>query len=99
MAQSHERNTTVVLLLIVIVCLSGALYIQCTGKLTTVEKKEEKTSLLFDRQNIVKDVSRQFDGRSPVVSDRVAAKLRAAGYSDKNFSAVTPTVGNPAKQP
>ncbi len=99
MAKSNERKITIILLVFIITCLFSALYIRCTGKLTAIEKKEEKTSLLRDRKNLVEDVSRRFDGRPPVVSDRVAAKLRAAGYSDKIFSTVTTTVGNPTKQP
>lgn len=88
MAQYNERRTIVALLAIVIVCLLGALYIQCSGKLGDIEV----TTSVIDRREAVESTTPEFEKPS----DEITKRLVAAGYQPK-FSVVTTTAEQPHK--
>jgi hypothetical protein len=84
-----QSQTRVVgfLLIIVAICIVGALSILRSGKL---DEKTEKS----DIQNRIETAHKAVEMDSLDVSDSVASKLHAVGY-DTKFSTVNPTVGQP----
>jgi len=88
MAKSNESKTFIVLLVLIIVGLFGALYIQCSGKLEDIEV----STSVIDRRETVESTIREFERPS----NEITKRLVAAGYQPK-FSVVTTTAEQPHK--